>query len=377
MDKSVKVVVLTEEGRGGGALVRILRITPNLPPSTSVVVFCPKTATDYIRQLKDKRISFRAISLRPLSKNVYKLISYLWFFIPEMVGLIRLMRSEAVDVIHCNGSWQFKGVLAAMVTGIPAIWHMNDTRQPLPVRFVFNLLSRIPTGYIYASKSTRQYYEELAPAISSKLNTIISPPVPIPNPLQGDDLNQFTGINVVSVGYINPNKGYELMVEIAFELQRTNPNQYHWHLIGPVLPTQRRYYGKLVRLIDKYKLRNFHFWGYRNDINQLVSSADIYLCTSYYESSPMALWEAMSCRVPAISTNVGDVQEIFERAGCGICLNDRNPTNFVDNILKLVNNPEWRQSISDKAQHVIRETFNPDTISGQYTEIYHQVSNSR
>jgi teichuronic acid biosynthesis glycosyltransferase TuaC len=58
--------------------------------------------------------------------------------------------------------------------------------------------------------------------------------------------------------------------------------------------------------------------GYsREEVNYMINACDVVLMTSFSEGSPQVIKEAMACNRPVVSTDVGDVQEIFGNTeGC-------------------------------------------------------------
>jgi len=79
-----KVLVITEEGRGGGALGRIRLIASELKEKIQTVVLAPKTADSYIQSLHAEGIETISTRVIPLSKNPLLLFKYLLSFIPEI-----------------------------------------------------------------------------------------------------------------------------------------------------------------------------------------------------------------------------------------------------------------------------------------------------
>jgi teichuronic acid biosynthesis glycosyltransferase TuaC len=52
--------------------------------------------------------------------------------------------------------------------------------------------------------------------------------------------------------------------------------------------------------------------GYsRDEMNLLLNAADVLLVTSFSESGPLVVKEAMACNLPVVSTNVGDVEGLL------------------------------------------------------------------
>lgn len=70
---------------------------------------------------------------------------------------------------------------------------------------------------------------------------------------------------------------------------------------------------------DQYEL--IELKGYtREEVALLLNSVDVALLTSRTEGSPQFIKEAMACNCPLVSTDVGDVRQIFNNTkGCFIC----------------------------------------------------------
>ncbi|KEK27738.1 glycosyltransferase [Shewanella xiamenensis] len=52
--------------------------------------------------------------------------------------------------------------------------------------------------------------------------------------------------------------------------------------------------------------------GKRDDIYSLMAASDCFIMTSKYEGFPISILEAISCSLPVISTNVGDVHKVVD-----------------------------------------------------------------
>lgn len=60
-------------------------------------------------------------------------------------------------------------------------------------------------------------------------------------------------------------------------------------------------------------------------IHFYINACDVVLLTSEFESSPMIVKEALCCKVPVVSTELGDVRDLFgDLRGCFICQPEPN-----------------------------------------------------
>ena len=62
------------------------------------------------------------------------------------------------------------------------------------------------------------------------------------------------------------------------------------------------------------------------------------------KSSPVAIWEAMSCYLPIISTDVGDLENFNKKYNFGFIIKNKSINNFKKRILFL-QNKKLRESL--------------------------------
>ena len=138
--------------------------------------------------------------------------------------------------------------------------------------------------------------------------------------LQEDD------IVLIAMGDLIPRKNYT--TSIMAIAKAANP-KLHFLICGkgPEL-------GKLRSLAKKMKVDNqIHFLGYRTDIKELLSIADIFLFTTKQEGLPRSMMEAMASGLPCIASKIRGNIELIEE-GIGGYL--RDPSD-VDGLAEAIN----------------------------------------
>ncbi len=353
-----KILMVSEEGRGGGALKRMLYVAKSSREVADITICCPINATHFIHQCQLYNIKYKALTLRPLSKDLRVLLSYIRHFWREVRELKQLIHELSPNIIHANGSWQFKAVIAAHQMKVKCIWHMNDTRQPSIVRWIYRGLSSRSDYRIYASYATREYYSVYD---HPKRETLISAPVFfIEETLaaRGGIQVQKSSIEILTVAYINPNKGIHLMIEALHELVNMSGLKHlKLRVVGPVLDSQKKYARKLEDLVVRYELRDHViFDGYSEKTMHYLAKADVYLCASAHESSPMAVWEAMAVGLPVVATPVGDLIRLnASNSYCKIV--DRTPADIANGITTLLNDPANTQLMVNNAREMVKKDY--------------------
>jgi len=314
-----------------------------------------------------------------LTRHLPELIRYVLFFVPEIACLVSVLRDEAVDIVHCNGPWQIKGMIAAKIAGIPAVWHLNDTRGHPAVRFVFRVLGPLlATAFIAASRRTEKHYLDESWA-KRKPVWVIQAPVDTSqfDPCQtqpSQAITKYDGAKIATVGSVNPEKGLGVLVEAANRVQAQHEGTVHFFVAGPIYESQRDYGERLQREVETEDL-NVHFLGYRDDIPGLLKGSDIYVCSSNNEASPTVVWEAMAMKLPIVSTDVGDVRDFVSgEEPCGYIVPPRAPAKLAGAISTLVENSQERRQFSNRAREIAISELDLDICARRHASVYRDLS---
>jgi len=366
----IKVLNIIEEGRGGGPLGRIRIVAHHLSNSAHTIVVAPDDAFAYLESLKKANVPFIASALSPLTKAAGGLSKYLLSFFKEVRSLTKIIRKESPDVVHVNGAYQFKGLLAARRAKVPVIWHMNDMYQPKSIHYAFKFFSRYADFFVFASERTKQYYEDISPQIKHKKSVVISAPVDIkkfkPKEVRGRARNK--PIDIATVGYINQHKGIEYLIEAAKELGNKG---IRIHIVGPVLDSQKRYGARLKK--ESKGLAHVLWHGFK-ETSTFLRDMDLYVCSSIREASPMAVWEAMSTGIPIVSTDVGDVARILDKYNCGSIVPTHNGPALASAINDLLS--EGTESLAQKGERsrlAAAENMSLEVVCDQYLRFLEEI----
>lgn len=376
----IKVADIIEESQIGGPQIRMLSFASELSGNIDTTLIIPKkNCESFVVLCKKYNLKYKLIHINKVSKNIFLIIKYLFFFIYE-INLLRLyFTSEKFDLIHVSGgAWQFKGVLAAKLSKIPVIWHINDTYMPKIIKLIFRSLSTLADTFIFASYRSKDYYKKYI-----KNN---SPSFVIPATVDTGNFNPETyisktihqnGSNKIIIGTvanISPVKGIENIIKLAIKFK--SEKNIEFRVIGNVPKTQIRYFKSLTKLIKKNKLSNVKFNEFNQDIRPFLSSIDIYLCTSHSESSPIAVWEAMSMKKPVVSNDVGDVSRHIKNHINGIVIKNNNITDIFNSLRLLIKDKQKRQEYGINARQTCKNYLETSVCANNQLKIFKEVVNN-
>lgn len=108
-----------------------------------------------------------------------------------------------------------------------------------------------------------------------------------------------------------------------------------------------------------------------NDLVYYYNASDVCLLTSFHEGSPNVIKEAMACNCPIVSTNVGDVEEIFGNIlGCFIC--SFKPVDVSEKIRTALEFAQ-KKGRTNGRNRVIELGLDSESIAKRIIEVYEKV----
>jgi glycosyltransferase involved in cell wall biosynthesis len=131
---------------------------------------------------------------------------------------------------------------------------------------------------------------------------------------------------------------------------------------------------QLVNWIDTANIRTCcHLSGHREDISRILASLDIATLSSYRESFPMVVGEAMACGVPCAVTDVGDAALIV--GDTGRVVPPRDPQALAAAWQELIEmGAEKRAELGTRARQRVEERFSFPAIASRYEALYRECA---
>ena len=124
----------------------------------------------------------------------------------------------------------------------------------------------------------------------------------------------------------------------------------------------------------------------RPEVVDAYCAADLFICASTIECSPLVLYEAAAAGVPAVSVPVGNAQEILENTGGGVTITAElrsngytkaDPRVLAAEVTALLDQPDRRRQMGDQARATWARHYTWEAIAGQYERLYEQMVAAR
>ena len=368
----IRVANVLEEAKVGGPQRRIIQVAKAIRNEVHTTFIFPKDNAEPLRKLcTTHQVDHLSIPLSRITRHAGTALRYILCFPLEIWRLVRIFRRHDFDIVHASGgAWQYKAVIAGYLAGLPVVWHLNDTSMPTAIRIIFSIVGRLPNGFIFASRRTQSYY---APLISTDVPRYVIPAPVDTTHYNKNKPNETRGKLVVgTVTNINPVKGLEVLIKVAAKVQAILPRS-EFVIVGPIHKNQQRYYKRLTKLSEELGVANLIFAGGTTEPKEYLKEFDLYLCTSHAESSPLAVWEAMSMELPIISTDVGDVS-VYVADNCGLISDVGDHKDLAKHIIALANDIRRRAEYGKRARQTARDRLDLTICADLHIEAYAQIS---
>jgi glycosyltransferase involved in cell wall biosynthesis len=112
------------------------------------------------------------------------------------------------------------------------------------------------------------------------------------------------------------------------------------------------------------------FLGHRSDASSLMHHLDLFWLGSSFEGMSNSLMEAMAAGVPVIASNIEPNRELITHGQHGYLVSVGDGVGFAQYSVKLFENAELRNAMTEAAANRMREEFGVDAMIARHAELY-------
>lgn len=353
-----KVLFLIESLSGGGAEKVLSVILPNLDARKfEISVFTIVDVGIHREEVKacaahySSAVSYEGGPIcRAVNRLKYKLV-YSWLPLPWVYKLF-VPKNNDVEIAFCEG-FVTKLLAKSGSKANKIAWvHTDLAANPWPLQ-----------QRIYHDKEEeRQAYRgfDKVVCVSKAVETVmqrdygLSNTAVIYNPVDIETICRLamkecpvviepTYFNIVAVGRLVPQKGFDELVRIVSEIVKDYAD-VHLYIVGEGSERPR-----LERMIDACDAKgHIHLTGFMTNPYALMSRANLYVCSSRAEGFSLSVAEAMALGLPIISMNCLGPAELLDHGKYGEICNDYN--DMSDSLNKAISDKEYIADLRERSE---------------------------
>lgn len=182
-------------------------------------------------------------------------------------------------------------------------------------------------------------------------------------------------LNIGSITRVVPIKDIKTMLQ-AFSLVSKHVHNVKFYIIGPT-EEDPDYYQECIQYMDFLALDTVVFTG-KVDIRGYLADMDLLVLTSISEGQPLAILEGFACRLPFVTTNVGDCETMIngdsDHLGqAGLVAPVMDYTRISECIINLCDNADLRAKCGEAAYQRVKHYYLHSSVVDQYKEIYEKL----
>ncbi len=318
-----------------------------------------------------KRTNLKIINMGVFRKkylSIFGIMNRLYFIIKSSFLIKRFIDKNQIDLVYINTSTLISPSIAAKFCGIPSTFHIHE----IPIRFKFytkflvTIFNILPSNIICVSKSVKEFWTKNG--LKKSKAKIIYNGFNMENTkskILSKDKIVFT-----SISRIIPYKGHSLLIRIFEILCKKNKNIY-LQIVGDTLPEYQRYLSKLKLDIKKRGLNNkVKFLGFKKDVIPILNKSNFLIHTPLSpDPLPTIIFEAIKCKTPVITNNLGGAFEILDLGNNGLIIKNDSIEESVDKILHYIDNEKQQAKNIEQAFNYVCENFSLKKFKNKILEL--------
>ena len=312
--------------------------------------------------------------------RTYVVESKHWWDLRLLRGLSRLMRAEAVDLIHSHLPDQnFYSCVAGALTGRKTLATYHG---PLDLTKAGSIRGAMKLRVVRSRAVTAV---AVCDEVQKTLLGLGFPRSRLVRIYNGIDVSAFNAVRragvreelgwpagtkvVGMVANVRVSKGYEYFVRAARRTIDADPT-VRFIAAGDVDPVLGE---PILRLVRDLGLQDHcRFLGFRSDIPELMRDLDVFVLSSTSEGFPLVLLEAMAAGTAVVATRCGGPEELVEHGTNGFLVAPADPVDLSDHILRLLADEGRARAFRVKARETAQR-FTVEAMVRSYQDLYRRI----
>lgn len=279
------------------------------------------------------------------------------------------------DVVHSHLlDSNFYAALACRRRNIPHVCTEHGDvsfNQSLNCRMKYSLISIFSHLIVCVSEAVREKASSMV-LVKKKLRTVYNG-IKFFEKRHSSFQSEFNipgdAVIIGSVGNLYPVKGQKYLIKAFADIRAGFPKAY---LVIVGRGGEEATLKQLVRDL-RIPTDSVIFTGFRQDIENIMNSFDLYVQPSLSEGHPVAVLEAMSLGIPVIATAVGGIPEVTSGNKYGTLVLPGSSEDLIAVFREFRRNQLKFNAKALPAEAYIRSEFTLEKMAANYIQCYQEV----
>ena len=296
-------------------------------------------------------------------------------------ALKKFIKENKIDIVHSNTNYdRTAGAFAAKAAGVPHVTtnHSFHSIEYNPTHWLRN--KRLTDHFIVDGECTKELLMKRDKIKNDRISLIhlgIEPESMKRDEKLRKKIRKEFGIKdkdivIGNVARMVEMKGQEYLIKAFQQVSGKFPDAT---LMIAGSGKLERNLHKLVQSLDinDYVI----FTGFRDDMQAVYSSFDIYAHTSVEgggETFPYAVLYALAQELPVVVSRVGDVPVMVVEEINGFVVPDKNPEAIAKKLTILLDNKDMREKMGRASLNHLKRNFTVEKMVEEIEKVYYKVS---
>lgn len=246
-----------------------------------------------------------------------------------------------------------------------------ERANPFYAGKVFKIMRRFlypsADGCVFQTKQAQDYYKNILRCESIVLRNPLNPDFKV-SPYSGQRKKK-----IVTMGRLSEEKNQALLIRAFAKIADKYP-EYMVEIYG-----DGPLHDELDQLIQKVGMEGrVLLMGRKNNVQQYIQDASVFVLCSNSEGMPNALLEAMALGLPSIATDcpIGGPAVIIQNNKNGILIPMNDESKLADSLKCLINDCAFADKISHAAQNVTVD-FGTEKVCAEWEDYLRKVESRK
>lgn len=292
--------------------------------------------------------------------------------------LVKVIQREDVGLVYINGPrCMLAGVLAARVTGRPALFHLHLTLVRKPEILLVAKLAHYVSAVVSCSRAAAAGLLKANRGLAGKTHILYNPlavcasaagDLPDSQPPGGNS----SAITVGVVGRITKPKGQRVLLNALGKLSAQDKARIRVIFVGAPSPDNREdlnYQQRLKECVTQFGLRGSIEWaGYQAAVGPFYRAMDVLIQPSLSdsgESMPLSMLEALQHGVPVIASSTGGIPEVIHHGSNGLLVPPGDEIALARALERFLQDSSLRARLGAAASSTIDDRFSLENFKSR------------